>query len=89
MRQYLWATGNQHAGFCKHFICEETLSQGDSPTYDQDISSIKYTRGANFTKLCRRHREMSTTNVTRKCSLSHATGHKEKCDENGILFNQC
>ena len=52
---------NWHAGFCKHFICQETLSRGDSPTRDQDISRIKYTHGANFTKLCRRHRETSTT----------------------------
>ena len=111
---------NQHAGFCKHFICEETLSRGDSPTWDQDNSRIKYTSvadlhtkvsgmcppqqdqilsflhmfspkstcvrgwqplqwglappppptgnpgsapacGANFTKLCRRHRETRTT----------------------------
>ena len=61
MRQHLWAMANQHAGFCKHFICEETLSHSDSPTGDQDISTIKYTCGANFTKLCRRHRETSTT----------------------------
>ena len=54
---------NQHAGFRKHFICEEILSRGDSPTLDQDISRIKYTRHANFTKLCRRHRETSTTNA--------------------------
>ena len=54
---------NRHAGFRKHFICKETLSHGDSPTHDQDISRIKYTCGANFTKLCRRHREMSTTIV--------------------------
>ena len=53
---------NQHAGFHEHFISEETLSRGDSPTHDQDISRIKYTCGANFTKLCRRHRETSTTN---------------------------
>ena len=52
---------NWHAGFRKHFICEETLSHGDSSTRDQDISRIKYTHGANFTKLCRRHRETSTT----------------------------
>ena len=52
---------NQHAGFRKHFICEETLSHGDSPTCDQDISSIKYTCDANLTRLCRRHRETSTT----------------------------
>ena len=25
---------NWHAGFRKHFICKETLSQGDSPTGD-------------------------------------------------------
>ena len=54
---------NRHTGFRKHFICEETLSWGDSPTHDQDISRIKYTHGANFTKLCRRHQEMSTTSV--------------------------
>ena len=52
---------NRHTGFRKHFICEETLSCGDSPTRDQDISRIKYTCGANFTKLRRRHRETSTT----------------------------
>ena len=52
---------NQHAGFHKHFICEETLSHSDSPTGNQDISRIKYSCGANFTKLCRRHRETSTT----------------------------
>ena len=51
---------NQHAGFGKHFICEETLSRSDSPTRDQDIGRIKYTCNANFTKLCRRHRETST-----------------------------
>ena len=50
---------NWHAGFRKHFICEETLSRSDSPTRDQDISRI--THGANFTKLCRHHRETSTT----------------------------
>ena len=61
MKKHLWATANQHAGFCKHFICKETLSPGDSPTHDQDISKIKYTCRANFTKLCRRHREMSTS----------------------------
>ena len=55
---------NQHTGFLKHFIYEKTLSRSDSPTCDQDISRIKYTRGANFTKLCRRHRETSTTNET-------------------------
>ena len=53
---------NQHAGFCKHFVCEETLSRSDSPTGDQDISRIKYIHGANFTKLCRHHQETSTTN---------------------------
>ena len=53
---------NQHTRFCKHFICEETLSHRDSPTGNQDISRIKYTRSANFTKLCRRHRATSTTN---------------------------
>ena len=52
---------NRHPGFHKHFICEETLSHSDSPTRDQDISRIKYTRGANFTKLCMRHRETSTS----------------------------
>ena len=57
----VYDTANWHAGFCKHFICKETLSCGDSPTCDQDISRIKYTRGANFTKLCRRHQETSTT----------------------------
>ena len=61
MRQHLWAKANQHTGFCKHFICKETLSRSDSPTCDQDISRIKYTRCANFTKLCRHHRETSTT----------------------------
>ena len=35
--QHLWATANRHAGFCKHFICEETLSCGDSPTRDQTL----------------------------------------------------
>ena len=45
---------SQHAGFCKHFICKETLSHSDSPTHDQDISRIKYTHSANFTKLRRR-----------------------------------
>ena len=64
MRQHLWAMANQHAGFCKHFICEETLSCSDSPTHDQDISRIKYTRSANLTKLCRHHRETSTTIVS-------------------------
>ena len=39
--QHLWAMANWHAGFCKHFICEETLSHGDSPTRDQDINRIK------------------------------------------------
>ena len=63
MRQHLWAMANRHAGFCKHFICEETLSCGDSPTCDQDISRIKYTCGTNFTKLCRHHQETSTTTV--------------------------
>ena len=43
---------NRHPGFPKHFICKETLSCLDSPTGDQDTSSIKYTRRANFTKLC-------------------------------------
>ena len=52
---------NQQAGFGKHFICKETLSHSDSPTGHQDISRIKYTPGANFTKLCRHHRETSTT----------------------------
>ena len=52
---------NWHAGFRKHFICKETLSHGDSPTHDQDISRIQHTHGADFTKLCRRHRETSTT----------------------------
>ena len=28
---------NRHAGFHKHFICEETLSHSDSPTRHQDI----------------------------------------------------
>ena len=42
MRQHLWAMANRHTGFCKHSICEETLSHGDSPTHDQDISRIKY-----------------------------------------------
>ena len=46
---------NRHAGFCKHFICKETLSHSDSLTRDQDISRIKYTSGANFTKLCSHH----------------------------------
>ena len=41
---------NWHTGFRKHFICEETLSHCDSSTGDQDISKIKYTCGANFTK---------------------------------------
>ena len=54
---------NWHTGFHKHFICEETLSHSDSPIRDQDISRIKYICGANFTRLCRRHRETSTTNV--------------------------
>ena len=61
---------NRHAGFLKHFICKETLSHGDSPTWDQDISRIKYTRGANFTKLCRCHRETSTTNVCGQWPIS-------------------
>ena len=61
---------NRHAGFGKHFICEETLSHGDSPTHDQDISRIKYTCGANFTKLCRHHQETSTTKETLSCSDS-------------------
>ena len=64
---------NRHTGFCKHFICEETLSRSDSPTLDQDISRIKYTRGANFTKLCRRHRETSTTNDKSFCQSSSRT----------------
>ena len=38
---------NQHAGFCKHFICEETLSRSDSPTRDQDIGSIGVSRGGH------------------------------------------
>ena len=59
----VYDTANQHTGFHKHFICEETLSCSDSPTCNQDISRIKYTCGANFTKLCMRHRETSTTNV--------------------------
>ena len=54
---------SRHTGFRKHFICEETLSHSDSPTRHQNISRIKYTPGANFTKLCRRHRETSTTIV--------------------------
>ena len=57
----LYDIPNQHAGFHKHFICKETLSHSDSPTRDQDISRIKCTHGANLTKLCRRHRETSTT----------------------------
>ena len=60
----VYDTANWHAGFCKHFICKETLSRSDSPTRDQDIRRIKYTCGANFTKLCRRHRETSTTITT-------------------------
>ena len=62
---------NRHTGFRKHFICKETLSQGDSPTRNQDISRIKYTCGANFTKLCRCHREMSTTFANNMLSHCH------------------
>ena len=67
---------NRHTGFRKHFICEETLRWGDSPTPDQDTSRIKYTRGANFTKLCRRHRETSTT-------------FEQSSDLNGIFAARC
>ena len=39
----MYDIANRHAGFPKHFICKETLSCGDSPTHNQDISRIKYT----------------------------------------------
>ena len=71
----VYDTANRHTGFHKHFICKlkETLSHHDSPTGDQDIRRIKYTRGANFTKLCRRHRETSTTIHNERFFVASAT----------------
>ena len=58
---HLYDIANWHAGFHRPFIYKETLSHSDTPTCYQDRCRIKYTHGANFTKLCRRHRETNTT----------------------------